>query len=268
MKYFSLLALLLCVLGAGCLSGKNDVSVDETTTVDTETAPEAQIVLDYPGENDEVTSPLILAGRARTFEATVNWRLKKMNGGVVEEGFFTMNDTDDEYWGTIDERIFLPVLNDEEYILEVFEYSAKDGSVINLVTRHIRIKDEGKTTVMVYFVDPAMVEAGDCSQVDFEKRTVAHTVNVAELALQELINGPTSDWAETQLPPYTRINSIVVKGGVATVDFWSSNEAAWNGGSCHVLALRAQIEETLKQFDSVDSVVIKVNGHTDGILEP
>jgi spore germination protein GerM len=40
------------------------------------------------------------------------------------------------------------------------------------------------------------------------------------------------------------------------------------GGSCRVMAIRAQIEQTLKQFSTVDSVIISVNGQTEGILEP
>lgn len=261
-----MIALLLCVIGAGCLS-RNEEPVVEDSVDTEETQEELQIILDAPAEGAEVTSPLVLEGRARVFEATVSWRLKKMNGGIVDEGYFMTKDVDDEYWGTIDERIFLPVLDDDEYILEVFEVSMADGSDRNLVTRRIRVKDEGKITVQVYFVDPAMVEMGDCTLVDFEKRTVAHTVNVAELAIEELLSGPTSSWAQTEVPPYATLESINIVDGVATVNF-SGTTSGWNGGSCHVLALRAQIEETLQQFDSVDSVVIQVNGSSEGILEP
>jgi len=39
-------------------------------------------------------------------------------------------------------------------------------------------------------------------------------------------------------------------------------------GSCRVGAIRAQIEETLKQFPTVQNVIISVNGNTENILEP
>ena len=39
-------------------------------------------------------------------------------------------------------------------------------------------------------------------------------------------------------------------------------------GSCRVLAIRAQIESTLKQFPSIKKVVISVNGRTGEVLQP
>ncbi|PIP22172.1 MAG: hypothetical protein COX38_02115, partial [Candidatus Nealsonbacteria bacterium CG23_combo_of_CG06-09_8_20_14_all_39_25] len=40
------------------------------------------------------------------------------------------------------------------------------------------------------------------------------------------------------------------------------------GGSCKVSAIRAQITQTLKQFPTVDEVVISINGRTEDILQP
>ncbi|MGM0629168.1 MAG: GerMN domain-containing protein, partial [Patescibacteria group bacterium] len=39
-------------------------------------------------------------------------------------------------------------------------------------------------------------------------------------------------------------------------------------GSATVLAIRGQIENTLRQFDPVDNVVIKIEGEEEGVLQP
>jgi len=56
-------------------------------------------------------------------------------------------------------------------------------------------------------------------------------------------------------------------GGIAKVDFDEQLEFQI-GGSCRVAAIRAQITETLKQFPTIDSVVISINDRTEDILQP
>jgi spore germination protein GerM len=71
----------------------------------------------------------------------------------------------------------------------------------------------------------------------------------------------------TIIPSGTKLNSLIIKNGVATVDF---NTKLTDGvaGSCKVGAIRAQIEETLKQFPTITDVTISVNGVSEGILQP
>jgi len=40
------------------------------------------------------------------------------------------------------------------------------------------------------------------------------------------------------------------------------------GGSCRVTAIRSQIEQTLKQFSTVQSVIISIDNRTEDILQP
>ena len=40
------------------------------------------------------------------------------------------------------------------------------------------------------------------------------------------------------------------------------------GGTCLVERIRSQIRNTLQQFPTVKSVVISVDGKTEGVLEP
>ncbi|MFA6130776.1 MAG: Gmad2 immunoglobulin-like domain-containing protein [Patescibacteria group bacterium] len=261
MKKCLFLLLGLTFLGAGCsfFSTQDDPNTEE---------PESNIVLESPADGSIVTSPLTLSGRARVFENVVSWSILDHSGVSVLEGNVIANAPDTGEFGDFEARIFLPVLEDENFTLEVFTYSAMDGSQQDVVTRSLKLDSLEKTSVDVYFMDAAAAEYGDCSAVDFEKRTMAYTTNVAELALSELLSGPTSEWATTVVPNFTTIKSVSVKNGVATVEFESPDINEWSGGSCRVTAMRAQIEKTLMQFDTVDSVVVSVNGEEETIFQP
>ena len=63
------------------------------------------------------------------------------------------------------------------------------------------------------------------------------------------------------------IQTLTIKDGLAAVDF--NEKLDQNvGGSCRVSAIRAQLEETLRQFSSVTDVRISVNGRVEDILQP
>ena len=47
-----------------------------------------------------------------------------------------------------------------------------------------------------------------------------------------------------------------------------NNELNKAAGSCLVSAIRAQIENTLLQFEGINNVVISVEGKTEEILQP
>ena len=64
-----------------------------------------------------------------------------------------------------------------------------------------------------------------------------------------------------------RIQGLTIENGVAKVDFSEQLEFQV-GGSCRVAAIRAQITDTLKQFPTVDSVVISIDGRTEDVLQP
>lgn len=110
-----------------------------------------------------------------------------------------------------------------------------------------------------------------CDEVFPLEREIPKTQAVARIALEELLKGPTDSEIlagfATVINNGVKIQSLSIVNGVAKVDF---NEALQQGvaGSCKVLAIRAQITETLKQFPTVKDVVISINGKTEGILQP
>lgn len=111
----------------------------------------------------------------------------------------------------------------------------------------------------------------DCSLVFPVTREVEKSVAVGRVALTELFKGTTFTEEEdkyfTNIPDGVVINSLDITDGVAKVDLNSKLEEGV-GGSCRVTAIRAQITETLKQFPTVDSVIISIDGQTEDILQP
>ena len=71
----------------------------------------------------------------------------------------------------------------------------------------------------------------------------------------------------SNINPGVKIQSLVIEEGVAKVDFDPQLEYQV-GGSCRVAAIRAEITQTLKQFPSVENVIISINGRTEDILQP
>lgn len=129
-------------------------------------------------------------------------------------------------------------------------------------------------TVQVFFGnrlnDPGSLY---CERVYPTLRTVLETEAPARAALAELLAGPTE--GETERGFFTAINDgvevnfleINPDNSTAYADFDGELEREV-GGACRVTAIRTQLEETLKQFPTVDSVVLSVAGRTEDILQP
>lgn len=118
------------------------------------------------------------------------------------------------------------------------------------------------------------------------QRRIPKTARIGTAALEELLWGPPPpnlagfgtaiplpeevlnypgrgpDWG-----PRVQLRKLTIVDGVATADF-SREMRAYGGGSLRVLLIRQQIEQTLKQFPTVQTVVIAIEGETEGVLEP
>lgn len=128
-------------------------------------------------------------------------------------------------------------------------------------------------TVKIFLSDSRFVSEPyfDCSRTIAVERQVAKTAAVARAALEELLKGPTEEEKAagyfTNINEGVKIQKLVVENGVAKVDFDDQLEFQV-GGSCRVAAISWQIVETLKQFPTVEKVVISINGRTEDILQP
>jgi len=113
-------------------------------------------------------------------------------------------------------------------------------------------------------------ESFDCSLVYPVDRIIPYTQAVATVTLNELIKGPTIEEEKNGyfgiIPDGTKVNSIKILDGVLSVDF--SKEAESGGGSCAQTAKVSSIIKTFKQFPTVKSVQLSVEGRTEDIFQP
>lgn len=135
------------------------------------------------------------------------------------------------------------------------------------------IEPEQITHVKVYFGnDREDPDAESCEEVYPVERDIEPTLAVAKESLDQLLAGVTRDEAAdgyfSNIHVDARVVSVAVEQGTAVVVF-SEDFQRGMSGSCKVLAARAQIEETLKQFANIQEVVIQVEGVPDEeVLQP
>lgn len=237
-----------------------------------ENAPDDQkepaIVVFSPRPNEEVGIPIVLTGEARVFENSFAWRLKNEDESILIEGHGTALAPDIGQFGPYEVRINYPEPKSSKGTLEVFEFSAKDGSEINKIITPLRFKAVETANIKVYFNKEGSAE---CENTSAAERRIAKTQAPARAALEELLKGPTPQ--EFQQGFRTSINSgvaiqkLAIVNGAAEIDF-SDLLQAGVAGSCSVQAIRAQIINTLRQFASVKKVTISINGEVEGILQP
>lgn len=131
---------------------------------------------------------------------------------------------------------------------------------------------EDAITVKIFFSsraeDPQIME---CNRTYPVERRIAKTPAIGRAALEELLKGPNEEEKAagyfTSLNDGVRINSLTIVDGVARVDFDARLEEG-AGGSCRVAAIRSQIASTLRQFPTVNEVIIGVEGRVEDALQP
>lgn len=263
-----------------CSDGSETFVEDVAVPVATSTVSASgnvRVTSPLPGE--EVASPLSIRGEARAFENTVNWRVLGEDGSVLGEGFATADAPDVGAFGAFRieaQYLFHPGdtgATGRTGTVEVFTYSAKDGSVQDLARVPVAFLGgrSDTTAVRAYFSSVARdPQSLDCALVEPVMRAVPRTGAPARAALEELLKGPTeaevAAGARTSIPAGVRLTALSIVSGVAHADF-SSELLAAAGGSCRVAAVRAQIESTLRQFSTVRDVRVTVAGRVDA-LEP
>lgn len=260
-------AVVLLVVGGAFLVLKEQATVPGETGL----LGERNIIVTSPQSGEIVSNPIIITGKARVFEGVFQYRLVDINGKILFAGHAMTTGPGVPDYG--DFRVKIPVSAgaSRQLFVQVFEYSAKDGSIINQVEVPVTLGSQATTTVRAYFMNDRLDPQITCTKVFPVTRTILKTPEVGYLALAELLKGPTAAEQRQQygttVPDGTLVNSLVIRDGIAYADFNEGLEA-YGGGSCRVAAIRAQITETLKQFPTVNEVVISVNGRTEDILQP
>jgi hypothetical protein len=252
---------LLLALACGT---REERAARDTSAASAETATVAPIVSGQEIYIDAVTStnPLIVKGRARTFENTVQVRARDARDSVLTEVFETSvgemghhNPFVAQAWLVRDPGSHVTV--------EAFEYSAMDGSVRSLTSKRVAIPAARTKLTLMFATD-------DCARTAPFTRDVPPTVSVARLLVEMLVAGPDDTekaaGASAPFPRGSRVKSVVLRDGELTVDF---NESLQNvGGSCAAQAIRESVTQTLSRLPAVKRVVITAAGSRELALQP
>ena len=91
------------------------------------------MIVTRPEIDDALTSPVLVTGIANAFESTVNIRLKDGKDKVLKERSTTTNAPDMGKFGDFSLKVDFNPPSTKKGKIEVFEYSARDGSEVNKV---------------------------------------------------------------------------------------------------------------------------------------
>ncbi len=243
----------------------------QATHVTVENAP--AIIVTSPRPGDVITSDTIqITGSARVFENVFMFEIETEDGTSILSQPIMTNAQEVGTFGTFEQSIVLPTesIPSKDLIFRFFEASPRDGSETHLVEIPVTLAHTQTTTVRVFLLGPE--NQGDCTDVVARERVIPYTEGVARAALQELFAGVTererNDGYLTSIPSGVEIISLSIANGVADVVLSEDLERGV-GGSCMVSSIRAQIERTLTQFPSIDTVRIRTEGKSvEETLQP
>ena len=235
------------------------------------------IHLSEPKANSGLQSPFWLRGTASSFENSVTYRLKDMNGKELAIGYGYHTDFSMLPKGSAEAPFEIEAKynldKETEAILDVFgDDPIYDPNCLGNKIVSIPVTLLPNTiAVKLFFANDKMDPEMTCQKVFAAERIVPKAKTMARVALEELLKGPTeAEKAQgfgTTINPGVKINRLVIVDGVAQVDFDAQMEYQV-GGSCRVGMIVRQIQETLKQFPSVKEVKISINGRSEDILQP
>ncbi len=234
-----------------------------------------------PLDDDEVEEYVNIAEEwirenAKTFTERGGSQLEHIRTVELEEGVYEIAfefeaafagygpvDEDEMAAQVITPHTVVVIVEDGEVVSVITdeEYDEMEGREVEAVEEI----DEDMVTIDVYFVT---VEDG-MEGVSAVTREFPVPQDIKVYALNELLEGPTSEEEaegySTAIDEETTLNSLSIEEGVAYADFSAELDAS---GSATVMMIRDQIERTLLQFETVDEVVISIEGETEEILQP
>ena len=263
------LILMMVILLCSCRAPEHDVSITGSSDTSSAPATATQATQSEPVGEQEISidtvsdaNPLVVKGRARTFENAVSIRVRDARGKLLTERHVTSAGEMGQH-NPYEASLWLVGDPAGKVTVEAFEYSAKDGSVRSLTRREIDYTTPSANVILMF-------PAGDCDRLEPFTRRVPKTQAMARLLVEALVAGPTDDekaaGASSPFPAGAEIRSVVLRNGELTVDF---NERLQNvGGSCAVAAIRQAVTQTLRRLPAIDRVVITSAGREDLALQP
>lgn len=241
------------------------------------------IRIDNPRPNQSIASPILIQGEARGywfFEASFPVKLFDDNDfllGIKPAQASAEWMTENFVPFKVSFPFAVPSTSKGKLVLEKDNPSGlpenADELIVPVYFQEVSEAPTELMTVKIFLSDSKFVNEPyfDCSRTVAVERQVAKTQAVAKPSLEALLRGATQAEKDqgyvSNINPGVRVQQVTVEEGIAKVDFDEQLEFQV-GGSCRVSAIRAQITDTLKQFPTVDSVIISINGRTEDILQP
>lgn len=270
--------LLIIIIAALLIGGSAFLLKNNKPIVTPPVENQSGIEIFAPKENEAISSPLKITGRVKGngwtgFEGQVGIvKLFDNDGKELAMGILTATEDWMKLPVNFETTLWFDYPGDGAGQLVFYNENASgEPERDKTFTLPIKLKKSSgeKSTVKVYFSGSG--DNIDCAKVLPFEREVPKTQALARVALEELLKGPAdlekTAGLFTSINPGVVILSLSIENGIAKVDF---NDQLQKGvaGSCKVTAIRAQIEQTLKQFPTVKNVVISINGETEDILQP
>lgn len=263
-----------------CRTPQGDLFIED---IGNELQKQDLIRVEYPRPNEKVESPIFIKGEARGswyFEADFPIKIFDDNGfllGMAPAQAFGEWMTEDFVPFETSFPFAVPSTQRGKLVLEKDNPSGLPEHADELVTpvyfKEIIDFSEELMSVRIFLSDSRFVGEPyfDCSRTIAVERSVTKSADPARSALEALLRGPIEEEINqgfiSNINPGVRIKKITIDSGIAKVDFDDQLEYQV-GGSCRVSAIRTQISETLKQFPTVDEVIISINGRVEDILQP
>lgn len=284
---FFVFTLVAVVILSGC-TASFDFSIPESTTI----VSNENIKVTSPLPNEVALSPLKVSGEAKGtwfFEGSFPIFLKDSDGNILTKSFVQTGDewmTENfvQFNGEIkfsDPKTEMGTLilhknnpsglskNDDSIEIPVRFWAVETAETNE--TSAITPSDEYMEILVFMGNNKLDPDSTYCEKAYPVKRAIPKTKTVANAAVTELLRGISMQEEDqgyfTSINSGVKIQKLTIKDGAAYIDF---NQALQDkvGGSCLTARIRAQITETLKQFDSIDNVVISINGDSKTSLQP
>jgi len=233
------------------------------------------IKIKSPLSQAAVSSPLEIEGEARgTWYFEASFPIKLLDNKMQEIGAGIAQAQSD--WMTDDfvsfkaEISFSVATNTDAILVFIKDNPSGLAEHDDRLEIPIHLYQSDKMVIKVFFNNSKLDPETSCNKVFSVERQIPKTTAVARAALEELFKGPTE--AEkaagyfSAIPLGSALNSLTIINGEAKADFNATTE--FGGGSCSMAARTAQIRETIKQFSTVKTVKLSIDGRTEDILQP
>lgn len=281
-KNLVIIILILLVIGAGGfyffsnLKGYNKPG-GQTNNNDDQNHKNDLITADSPKPNDLVKSPFLIRGQARGnwyFEATFPAQLYDRNGKLLgQKPIRAQGDWMTENFVPFEEQFeFTDPTVDTGYLLLKKDNPSGLPELDNELRIPVRFEPSSEVIKLkVYFNNNNLDPEISCNKVFPVEREVPTIQAIARAAVEELLKGVMQSEKDqgffTSINPNVKIQKLTIENGTAKIDFNEQLEFQV-GGSCRVSAIRSQITQTLKQFSTVNQVIISINNRIEDILQP